>query len=89
MEEIWKDVVGYEGLYEVSNFGNVRSLFRYKKQLKWDVANNRYAGEFIKEWPSAKDATTELGYESNHICECCKNKRKTSNGFRWKYKEVI
>jgi len=26
MEEIWKDVVGYEGLYQVSNFGNVRSL---------------------------------------------------------------
>lgn len=24
MEEIWKDVVGYEGYYEVSNFGNVR-----------------------------------------------------------------
>jgi hypothetical protein len=24
--EIWKDVVGYEGLYEVSNFGRVRSL---------------------------------------------------------------
>lgn len=26
MEEIWKDVVGYEGLYEVSNLGRVRSL---------------------------------------------------------------
>lgn len=26
MEEIWKDVVGYEGLYQVSNIGNVRSL---------------------------------------------------------------
>lgn len=25
MEEIWKDVVGYEGLYEVSNQGQVRS----------------------------------------------------------------
>lgn len=24
--EVWKDVRGYEGLYEVSNFGNVRSL---------------------------------------------------------------
>jgi len=24
--EIWKPVVGYEGRYEVSNFGNVRSL---------------------------------------------------------------
>lgn len=27
-EEIWKDVVGYEGLYEVSNLGRVRSLDR-------------------------------------------------------------
>lgn len=25
MDEIWKDVVGYEGLYEVSNVGRVRS----------------------------------------------------------------
>lgn len=25
-KEIWKDVVGYEGLYQVSNFGNVKSL---------------------------------------------------------------
>lgn len=27
--EIWKDVVGYEGLYQVSNKGNVRSVDRY------------------------------------------------------------
>ena len=27
--EIWKPVKGYEGLYEVSNLGNVRSLDRY------------------------------------------------------------
>lgn len=26
MQEIWKDVVGYEGLYKVSNFGNVMSF---------------------------------------------------------------
>lgn len=28
MDEIWKPVVGYEGLYEVSSFGAVRSLDR-------------------------------------------------------------
>jgi len=27
-EEIWKDIPGYEGLYQVSNIGNVRSLDR-------------------------------------------------------------
>lgn len=26
MEEIWKDIKGYEGLYKISNFGNVKSL---------------------------------------------------------------
>lgn len=27
--EIWKDIVGYEGLYQVSNLGRVKSLSRY------------------------------------------------------------
>lgn len=26
MEEIWKDIIGYEGLYQVSNLGRVKSL---------------------------------------------------------------
>ena len=36
MQEIWKDIKGYEGLYQVSNFGNVKSLdYRHtgKEQL--------------------------------------------------------
>ena len=28
-EEIWRPVVGYEGLYEVSSYGRVRSVDRY------------------------------------------------------------
>ena len=28
--EIWKSVMGYEGLYEVSNLGRVKSLERYE-----------------------------------------------------------
>ena len=31
MEEVWKDVVGYEGFYQVSNMGNVRSVTRTVK----------------------------------------------------------
>lgn len=33
MNEIWKDIAGYDGLYQVSNFGNVYS-FKRNKQLK-------------------------------------------------------
>ena len=28
--EIWKDILGYEGIYQISNLGNVKSLPREK-----------------------------------------------------------
>lgn len=46
MEEIWKDVKGYEGLYQVSDLGNVRSLnFNrkgYVQNLLLQKNNNGY-----------------------------------------------
>lgn len=34
MEEVWKDIKGYEGLYQISNLGRVKSLPRqYKKRF--------------------------------------------------------
>lgn len=36
MEEIWKDIVGYENWYQVSNKGNVRALHFYgKNAINW------------------------------------------------------
>ena len=34
--EIWKPVSGYEGLYEVSNTGKIRSIRQENKQFGWD-----------------------------------------------------
>lgn len=35
MKEIWKDIKGYEGYYQISNFGNVKSLgIKNKNQYK-------------------------------------------------------
>ena len=42
MEEMWKDIENYEGLYQVSNLGRVKSLKR-------DIINNRYGVAHIKE----------------------------------------
>ena len=46
MQEIWKDIVGYEGLYQVSNLGNVRSLnYNHtgkEKLLKQNINCNGY-----------------------------------------------
>jgi hypothetical protein len=33
--EEWRDVVGYKGIYRVSNYGRVRSLTRYVKFRRW------------------------------------------------------
>ena len=56
MIEEWKDVVGYEGLYQVSNFGNIKSLFRYKRQLK-PVIRNGYESVKLCKNKNAKKAT--------------------------------
>ena len=29
IDEEWRDIIGYEGLYQVSNLGRVKSLSRY------------------------------------------------------------
>lgn len=41
MKEIWKDVKGYEGLYQVSNLGKVKSLIYKKSKIRVPVLNNR------------------------------------------------
>ena len=33
MEENWKDIKGYEGRYQISNYGNVKSL-KYRHHNK-------------------------------------------------------
>lgn len=41
MKEVWKDVVGYEGLYEVSDLGNVRSTKRGNLKNLYLKSHNR------------------------------------------------
>ena len=35
MDEVWKDIDGFYGLYQISNYGNVKSLARYTAQNHW------------------------------------------------------
>ena len=48
MEEIWKDIKGYEGLYQVSNLGNVRSLDHIRKNGKTDNHKCLTKGRLLK-----------------------------------------
>ena len=58
MDEMWKDIEGYEGLYQVSNLGNVRSL--------------KYAGgDKVK---MLKQGTDKKGYKRVVLCKDGKHK---------------
>lgn len=46
IEEIWKDIPGYEGLYQVSNLGRVKSLhYRNKYSKKEQILKSRNNGD--------------------------------------------
>lgn len=66
MDEIWKDIEGYEGLYQVSNFGRVKSLERYRK-------GKRGALTFCRE-RILIDRVGKNGYAQ--ICLCKNNIKK-------------
>lgn len=66
-EEIWKPIEGYEGLYEVSSYGRVRSLDRY---VKGRYGNYRlHKGKILS---PAKDTTGYL-----KVVLSCNGKSKT------------
>lgn len=170
MVEIWKDIVGYEGLYKVSNLGKVMSFWGKKPKLlkpqkensgylhivlinntksrtnfylhrlvaqaflpnpnnlpcvnhkdenktnnrvsnlefcthkfniNYGTAKERIAkklskpvlqydknGNFIKEYPSTKDAERKTGLYQESICRVCKGKYHTCGGYIWKYKQT-
>ena len=59
MEEIWKDVQGYEGYYQVSNLGRVKSLERKSKlnrKIKERIlAPREHTGGYLRVQLSRKD----------------------------------
>ena len=51
MKEIWKSIKGYEGLYEVSNFGKIKSL---KKKIILKQFKNTNGYFRVKLWKNKK-----------------------------------
>lgn len=43
------------------------------------------SGEFLSEWPSAMEASRQLGIARSNICSCCNGKYKSAGGYVWKY----
>ena len=68
MKELWKDIEGYEGLYQVSNMGRVKALA--KKTKTWTGT---------KSWPERilkpiiqHSGYAHVGLSRNRVCkQCC------------------
>ena len=56
MKEIWKDIPNYEGLYQVSNLGRVKSL----KRKKYDINSKKII--FVGKDIILKNIINEKGY---------------------------
>lgn len=58
MEEVWKDIAGYEGLYQVSNLGRIQSLPRI------NICVNR---KYIRKGKVLKGSFDKDGYLCVHL----------------------
>ena len=57
-----------------------------KEKLSIPIIQFTKSGEFMKEWPSAKEAERQLGIFQTSICACLKGRLKSTGGFVWRYK---
>lgn len=48
MQEIWRDIPGYEGLYQVSNFGNVKSLNYARRKIPRYIKQTYTKDKYLK-----------------------------------------
>lgn len=79
MEEIWKNVVGYEGLYQVSNLG------RIKEVCNKPVAQLDLNGIEINRFISLREASNKTGCSYKSMSLCALGKTKSSGGYIWRY----
>lgn len=63
--EIWRDILGYEGLYKVSNLGNVKSLEKWR---------NNGNGGYIQKEKILLQSNTSTGYKKIELTKGGKKK---------------
>lgn len=64
MEEIWKDVIDYEGLYQVSDLGNVKSLRRMDRNnhpVRERILKKTFDGNYLRVNLSKEGKATLIG----------------------------
>jgi len=64
VKELWKDVVGYEGLYKISNLGRIKRL-NYKRWCSMNNCYSKYKDIIIK--CCSKQSYLKVGLNKNKI----------------------
>ena len=63
-KEIWKNIKGYEGLYQISNYGKVKSLERYYFSGMYN-AIKKYQNENIRKTEKSKNGYLRVTLSKN------------------------
>jgi len=79
--EIWKDVVGYEGSYQVSNFGGIKSLSRFMKYNNHGKVGYRLAKEIIKRPGKTRNGYYMVSLYKNDVEKKCSVSRLVAIAF--------
>lgn len=94
MEEIWKDIKGYEWYYKVSNLWRVKSL--YRKIIRKDGRINPIRWRILKQWRTWKTSLHNrvtlqkcdwkfYRYTVHRLVYCTFNNLRIKNNKDWKF----
>lgn len=68
------------------SYNLIYAYYNGERKLK-SVNQYSICGGLINTFLTGKEASEKTGISASSICNCCKGKRKTAGGYRWKYVE--
>lgn len=81
-DEEWKDIQGYEGKYQVSNYGDIKKSIEI---IHRPVVMKNLENKTIAFFRCIKEAGIITGITYQNIGEVCRGTRNTAGGYKWEY----
>lgn len=77
----------------VRRLSYIRDVYENKVVLKEEYKGKKveqidHNGVIVQEWDSGLSAANKLDLSASAISNCCKGKRNSHGGFKWKFKEI-
>lgn len=72
------------------NYGTIKqrrsNALKNRETISKPILQFDLNGNFIKEYPSAREVCRQTGFSQGNVCYCCRGITKTSYGYVWKFK---